>query len=148
MTRTERVSDLLAITSRLIACMEQEVALLKRMRAQDIGPVQASKVALADAYEAHLAALRDGTGAEEPIDSALVQELTTTTERLQAAITENLRAVRAAREVNDKVLKAIVAAVQADQAKPSAYGRGGAAAAAAAARRSTVPVSVSLDGRF
>ena len=147
MNRTERVSDLLAITSRLIACMEQEVELLSRMRAQDIGPVQASKSALADAYEAHLAALRDTTEGGEAIDSRLVQELTAATERLQASIADNLRAVKAAREINDKVLKAIVAAVQADQAKPSAYGRGG-AAAAAMARRTATPVSVSLDGRF
>jgi hypothetical protein len=147
MTRTERVSDLLAVTSRLIACMEQEVGLLKRMRAQDLGPVQADKAVLADAYEAHLAALRDPAGADEAIDSALVQELATVTERLQGAISDNLRAVRAAREVNDKILKAIVAAVQADQTKASAYGRGG-LAAAAAARRTSAPLSVSLNGRF
>jgi hypothetical protein len=147
MNRTERVSDLLAITSRLIACMEQEIALLQRMRAQDIGPVQAGKAALADAYEAHLAALREPAGGEERIDPALVQELTRATERMQAAVAENVRAVRAAREVNDKILKAVVAAVQQDQAKPSAYGRPG-AAAAAAARRTATPVSVSLNGQF
>jgi hypothetical protein len=145
MTRTERVSDLLAITSRLIACMEDEIALLKRMRAQDIGPVQLNKAALADAYEAHLAALRDSDGADESIDSALVQELATTTERLQIAINDNLRAVRAAREVNDKVLKAVVAAVDQNRAAPAAYGRKG---APPVGRRAPAAMSVAMDGRF
>ncbi|MBX6323154.1 MAG: hypothetical protein IRY94_15110 [Rhodospirillaceae bacterium] len=144
MTRTERVSDLLAITARLIACMEQEIALLRRMRAQDIAPLQAHKGALADAYEAHIAALRDTGADEEPVSAALIQELTVATERLQAAIAENLRAVRAAREINDKVLKAIVAAVEDGRAKPTAYGRGG---PAHAAWRALAPLSITVDGR-
>ncbi len=144
MTRTERVSDLLAITARLIACMEQEIALIQRMRAQDIAPLQAQKGALADAYEAHIAALRDPGIAREPVSAELVRELTTATERLQAAIADNLRAVRAARDINDKVLKAIVAAVEDDRAAPAAYGRGG---PARHARRAAAPISVTVDGR-
>jgi hypothetical protein len=144
MNRTERVSDLLAVTSRLIGCMEQEVALLHSMRASDIAGLQADKSRLADAYEAHIAALRAGTGEDGPLEPELIQALTNATERLQAAISENVRALRAAREVNDKVLKAIVAAVEQDRNAPTAYGRPG----PLAARRSGAAVSVSLDGRF
>lgn len=144
MNQTERVSDLLAVTSRLIGCMEQEVALLRSMRPADIGGLQTDKTRLADAYEAHIAALRDGTGEDGPLSPELVQALTGATERLQAAIVENVRALRAAREVNDKVLKAIVAAVEQDRAVPTAYGRAG----VGIGRRTAAPVSVSLDGRF
>jgi hypothetical protein len=146
MNRTERVSDLLAVTSRLIGCMEQEVALLHSMRASDIAGLQADKTRLADAYEAHIAALRAGTGADETLAPEMVQALTSATERLQAAIGENVRALRAAREVNDKVLKAIVAAVEQDRKAPAAYGRMGAAGARRAVAGAAV--SVSLDGRF
>lgn len=142
MNRTERVSDLLAVTSRLISCMEQEVALLRSMRPSDIASLQADKTRLADAYEAHIAALREGTGDDGPLSPELIQELTRVTERLQAAIAENVRALRAAREVNDKVLKAIVAAVEQDRSMPAAYGPSGPAA------RRPAAVSVSVDGRF
>jgi hypothetical protein len=146
MNRTDRVSDLLAVTSRLIGCMEQEVALLHSMRPADIGSLQADKSRLADTYEAHIAALRAGTGTGEAgsLAPALVQALTGATERLQMAIAENVRALRAAREVNDKVLKAIVATVEQDRGAPSAYGRTG----PSTVRRTAVPVSVSLDARF
>ena len=144
MNRTERVSDLLAVTSRLISCMEQEVALLRSVRPSDIASLQVDKTRLADAYEAHIAALRAGTGNDGPLTPELVQALTGATERLQAAISENVRALRAAREVNDKVLKAIIAAVEQDRAAPAAYGRTG----PASGRRSGAAVSVSLDGRF
>jgi hypothetical protein len=145
MTPTERVSDLLAITSRLIGCMEDEIALLRSMRTQDIGPLQPKKAGLAEAYEAHLGALRTSAEVEERIDSALVHELETATLRLQAAIADNLRAVRAAREVNDRVLKAVIASVEQD--RPTAgYARPD--RVSAAARRSAAPVSVTLDGRF
>lgn len=144
MNRTERVSDLLAVTSRLIGCMEQEVALLRSMRPADIGTLQADKSRLADAYEAHIAALRAGNGEDDQLAPELVEALTGVTERLQAAIGENVRALRAAREVNDKVLKAVIAAVEQDRAAPTAYGRAG----VAAGRRTAAPVSVSLDGRF
>ena len=49
MTRNERVRDLLAVTGRLIACMDQEIAMLRAMRPQDIQSLQADKRALADA---------------------------------------------------------------------------------------------------
>jgi hypothetical protein len=144
MNRTERVTDLLAVTSRLIGCMEQEIALLHSLRPADIGNLQGDKAKLADAYEAHIAALRAGAGEGKPLSPDLIQALTGATERLQGAIAENVRALRAAREVNDKVLKAIIAAVEQDRATPAAYGRSG----PPIGRRNGNAVSVSLDGRF
>src|SRR5690606_16792172 len=74
MTKTDRISDLVAITSRFITCLEREVELLQAMRPQDIGPLQLDKVAMADAYEAHMRALNAAAESDETVDQALHEE--------------------------------------------------------------------------
>jgi len=69
------VGDLLAITARLIACIEREIALLRAMRPQEMQALQIDKAALADAYEAHLRVLRQGESAETAISEPLRREL-------------------------------------------------------------------------
>ena len=125
MTRNERVRDLLAVTGRLIACMDQEIAMLRAMRPQDIQSLQADKRALADAYEAHFTALRDGGEGSEAIGADLLKELTEATERFQSVLAENARALRAVKEVNDRVLKAVVAAVDRERVEAAGYTKGG-----------------------
>ena len=130
MTRNERVRDLLAVTGRLIACMDQEIAMLRAMRPQDIRELQADKRALADAYEAHFVALRGAAeDATEPVDGDLLKEMTEATERFQAVLAENARALKAVKDVNDRVLKAVVAAVERDRVEAAGYTKGGKAPA-------------------
>jgi len=129
MTRTERVRDLLATTARLIACMDQEIKLLRAMRPQEIQLIQVDKLALADAYEAHFMALRDGKDEADAVSDALLAELSAATERFQTVLADNARALRAVRDVNDRVLKAVVEAVEKNRVEPAGYTRGGKAPA-------------------
>lgn len=121
MTRTERVRDLLATTARLIACMDQEIKLLRAMRPQEIKMLQADKMMLADAYEAHFLALREGRDDGEAVSQVLLDELAEATARFQAVLNENAEALRAVREVNERVLKAIVEAVESNRPEPAGY---------------------------
>lgn len=127
MTKTERVQDLLATTARLIACMDQEIELLRAMRPQDIRGLQADKLALADAYEAHFRALRERDDQDDTVSEALLAELNETTARFQSVLSENVTALRAVRDVNDRVLKAVVEAVERNRVEPAGYTKGGAA---------------------
>lgn len=127
MTRNERARDLLAITGRLIACMDKEIGMLRAMQPRDIEALQADKRALADAYEAHFTMLRSQDGSDEAIGQELLEELTEATERFQSVLAENARALMAVKDVNDRVLKAIVEAVERDRVDPSGYTRGGGA---------------------
>ncbi len=126
MTKTERVHDLLATTARLIACMDKEIKLLRAMRPQEIVTLQADKMALADAYEAHFHALREARDPSDAVSDVLVAELNEATQRFQAVLGENAVALQAVKDVNERVLKAIVEAIERNRPEASGYTRGGA----------------------
>jgi hypothetical protein len=126
MTKTERVHDLLATTARLIACMDKEIKLLRAMRPQEIVALQADKMALADAYEAHFHALREARDPSDAVSDTLVAELNEATARFQQVLSDNARALQAVKDVNEKVLKAIVEAIERNRPEASGYTRAGA----------------------
>lgn len=125
MTKSSRIVDLLAITSRLIACMEREVELLRSLRPQELRQLQSDKMALADAYRAFTLALREPDPEGEAVDEALRAELTEATERFQAAVQDNLRALRAMRDVNERVMRAMVHALEEPRAQVTGYNNKG-----------------------
>ena len=112
MTQSSRMADLLAITSRLIACMEREVELLRAMQPQELRRLQEDKSALADAYRAFVLALKEPDEAAESVNDVLRGELAEATERFQASLSDNLRALRAMRDVNERVMRAVVQALE------------------------------------
>ena len=111
MSKNSRMSELLAITSRLIACMEHEVDLLRSLKPQELRQLQSDKMALADAYRAFTLALREPLAEGETVDAGLCADLVEATEHFQAAVQNNLRALRAMRDVNERVMRAIVHAL-------------------------------------
>jgi len=121
MSKSTRVTELLAITSHLIGCMEREIELLRAMRPQDVKAIQADKVALADTYRAFTMALKEPGEDLGAVSTALREELTEATERFQAAVQDNLRALRAMRDVNERVMRAIVAALEDKRAAVTGY---------------------------
>lgn len=149
MTRRDRMSELLAVTERLVACIEREVELLRAMRPQDLAALQREKTALADAYEGHLRALR-ATAAEaaDADDPALRDRLLRATERFRGALTENARTLKAVEAANDRVLRAIVDAVEQRRGRPAAYTATGASPRAAGPAAAATPVSMALDRRL
>jgi hypothetical protein len=125
MTKSSRIAELLAITSRLIACMEREVELLRSLKPQELRQLQSDKMALADAYRAFALALREPAPESEAVDDALRQELIEATERFHAAVQDNLRALRAMRDVNERVMRAIVHALEEPRAQVTGYNNRG-----------------------
>lgn len=150
MTRTDRMSELLTVTERLVACIEREVELLRAMRPQDLAALQREKTALADAYEGHLRALRAVAAAEaaDADDPALCDRLLRATERFRGALAENARTLKAAEAANDRVLRAIVDAVEQRRGRPAAYTATGASPRAAGPAAAATPVSMALDRRL
>ena len=144
MVTSGSVGDLLAITARLITCIEREITLLRAMRPQELQALQIDKAGLADAYEAHLRVLRQGDGAETAISEQLRRELAEATERLQTVLAENARALRAVKEVNERVLKAIVEAAEEQRGRPVGYAGNGAATGG----RATAPMSLAVNQRL
>src|SRR5262249_47860118 len=125
MSKNSRMTELLAITSRLIACMEHEVELLRSLKPQELRQMQSDKLALADAYRAFTLALREPLAEGEIVDQALCAELVEATEHFQAAVQNNLRALRAMRDVNERVMRAIVHALEEPRAQVTGYSKRG-----------------------
>jgi hypothetical protein len=101
--------------------MEREVELLRSLKPQELRQLQSDKMALADAYRAFALALREPAPESEAVDDVLRQELVEATERFQAAVQDNLRALRAMRDVNERVMRAIVHALEEPRAQVTGY---------------------------
>lgn len=126
MTQSSRMADLLAITSRLIACMEREIELLRAMQPKELRQLQQDKTALADAYRAFVLALKEPDAAAESVNDVLRDELAEATERFQASLSDNLRALRAMRDVNERVMRAVVQALEEPRVQVTGYNQRGA----------------------
>lgn len=126
MSKPSRVADLLAITSRLIMCMEREVELLRSIKPKELKQLQHDKSALADAYRAFVLALKEPESHLELVNEALKEELVEATERFQASLQDNLRSLRAMRDVNERVMRAVVQALEEPRVEVTGYNNRGA----------------------
>ncbi len=125
MDKTTRMTELLAITSQLIGCMERELELMRSLKPTELRQLQMDKVALADAYQAFTMALKEPGEDLSSVNSALRDELTEATERFQAAVQDNLRALKAMRNVNERVMRAVVQALDEKRAAVTGYNNRG-----------------------
>ena len=126
MTKSSRMADLLAITSRLIVCMEREVELLRTLRPKELRQLQGDKTTLADAYRAFVLALKEPDTTADAVTDLLKDELVEATERFQATLQDNLRALRAMRDVNERVMRAVVQALEEPRLQVTGYNQRGA----------------------
>ena len=141
---SSRVTELLAITSRLISCLQQEMEAIRAMRPETLKQMQVEKIALADTYRAFTLALKEPTDENQAISAALKDELVEATERVQAAVTENLRALRAMRDVNERVMRAVVSTLDEKRSSVTGYDQRG---ALRKGRRSTAAEAAAVQQR-
>jgi hypothetical protein len=134
-------TDLIAITGRLVELMNREIEMLRAMRPRDIEALQEEKAALARLYEQQVAALRDDPRRLTVLEPILQQELRATTDAYDSAIRRNAQALRAARDANEALLKAIVDAANA--LRKEGYSETG--GKARASRGNRPPTSLAVD---
>ena len=142
--KKSRVADLLAITSQLICCMEREIEMLRGLKPNELRAAQSDKLALADSYRAFTLALREPGEDISAIDTTLRDELMAATERFQASVQDNLRALRAMRDVNERVMRAVVSALEEKRAAVTGYNASG---KLTKSRRSAVACPVAVQQR-
>jgi hypothetical protein len=122
---TTRLRDLIAIIGRLIALMDKETAMLRLMRSDQIGTLQPEKTRLAGLYVGMVKDIHKHPELLAAVEQAVRGELTDAMTRFEKAASENERAINAARTANERVLKAIVTAVNARRSIGT-YGNNGA----------------------
>jgi len=141
-----RLRDLIALIGRLIALMDQETALLRGMRSDQIGALQPEKTRLAGLYVGMVRDLRKNPELLAAVGQAVRAEVAEAMARFEKVAAENERAISAARTANERVLKAIVAAVN-SRRSVGTYGKTGAIAEAPRPQRTQV-LSIAVDRRF
>ena len=134
-------TDLIAITGRLVELMNREIEMLRAMRPRDIEALQEEKAALARLYEQQVAALRDDPRRLAVLEPVLQKELRAATDDYDTAIRRNAQALRAARDANEALLKAIVDAANAT--RQDGYSETG--GKARPARGGQAPTSLAVD---
>jgi hypothetical protein len=125
MNKSSRMADLLAITSRLITCLEREVELLRTLKPKELRSLQQDKVTLADAYRAFVLALKEPDTSADAVTDLLRSELVEATEHFHATLQDNLRALRAMRDVNERVMRAVVQALEEPRLQVTGYNQRG-----------------------
>ena len=119
------VDDLITITSRLVHLMETEIARLRAQRPQEIEVLQAEKASLARAYETLVGEMRKHPDLLAELAPTLREELTAKTQEFQSVLAENETTLRAAKEVNARVIKAIADAVAESERTRPGYSKSG-----------------------
>lgn len=147
MMPAERIDTLIALTDRLSECLEQELAALGRRRLDVIAELHREKTKLTTAYEAEVKQIRQSREMLAGLELDRRQALAIASTRLSRCMIENERALRAARAVNDRVLRAVVEAVERERGQPVGYGQRGRAPTAMPRRAGSVS-AVTLDQRL
>lgn len=128
----DRVSLALTVMRQLQHVVARETEALRQMKLAPLADLQAEKAALAGAWEREVRALRAApevfAALEDPVREAFAQA----SRELQATIAANLRALDAARQVVDGVVRTLGQSMATVQHRPG-YASGGRATASGAA---------------
>jgi len=138
------VNDLITITSRLVTVMSAEVEKLRVHDIKGVETLQSEKAGLARAYETLIRELRKHPGILADVAPALRDELVGKANAFQRLLVENEAALRAAKDVNGRVLKAIADAVTESRKENATYSRSGTADTGKTGR-GAAPVSMTLN---
>ncbi len=146
MTTNTRVRDLIAVTGQLITLMNREADLLEAMKAEKISEFQKDKGLLAERYATLVKELRGEPELMKAMEDAVRAELRELLEQFNATAKRNEKALRIAREVNERIVKAIVDATQQQRAAVGPYSTAGVQGASASGRASRAkPLSMVVD---
>ena len=136
-----QITDLLKTMSRLIGIMEHEIVLLRHMKPAEMQEVQRDKIVLAAAYEAQTTALQGNEAALRSIAPETKADLIKATETFQKTLLNNERALKAAKEITDRLLASISRELEKQRREDGSYSASGQMQPGGATR----PISVAVD---
>lgn len=117
---------LIDIASRLIVVLERETTLLREMKSGEIGALQPEKTRLIAAYEERTRGLNAHGEDLGFLETAVREELRETITRFNESAKNNAIALRAAHQANQRLMQAIVDALNQQRDRAEGYGADGA----------------------
>jgi hypothetical protein len=106
------MTRLIELTNRLATLIELEVAMLKERRPLDLTQTSAQKEELARAYQEELNAVRANRELVRTAPKTDIVAVRAAGERLNKALDDQRRRVQAARDVSERMLRAVTEAVE------------------------------------
>jgi hypothetical protein len=137
--------ELLHVASRLTALMERENEHLAKHEPAGVAALQDEKLALTSAYTTRVREIQRDPGQLAALTGAVRDEMKKAFARFDEVARRNELALKAARSVNERVLKAIIEAANQQQPRVTGYSRTGGVAkpyGSAARIAVTAPISV------
>ena len=117
------LARMVEITNRLADHIEAEVALLNERRPRELANTAAVKEELARAYQEELNALRAHPQAVKNAPKSDVAAVRAAGERLNAVLDQQRRRVQAAKEVSERMLRAVTQEVERQKTPYQTYNR-------------------------
>ena len=143
MTPAEKAHELMELAIALIQVMATEIELLKTREFKELAATQAQKFALSDVYHGHMTDIAANPDIFDGIDPKIRTELKRLATQLDATARENANRVRAALELNTKLVERIALAAQQNATTAAGYTNTGARSTASMGRAyGQVPVSL------
>jgi len=121
----ERADQLLAMSTRLIRLVREEVVALKERRLDGASQFFEEKERLAHAYRLEAAAIRTNPGLLAGARAEQLDALARTSLELEAALGEHTAALGAMKQVTEGLVRAIASEIGSARSGPQAYGRSG-----------------------
>ena len=140
MTPFDRVSLALTVMRQLQHVVARETEALRQMKLAPLADLQAEKAALATAYERDVRALRAAPEIFASLDGPVRETFALASRELQATIAANVRALEAARQVVDGVVRTLGQSMETVQRR-SSYAPAGRSSAPTAA----IPVAINRE---
>ncbi len=147
MKHEDRIGGLIRVASRLIDVMRREIEMLRDMRPRGIEDLQYNKNDLADAYAQQVRSLADEPEALAAVAPALRQEFAEVASEFNKVLAENESALHATRFAHERLLKAVIEAVDEQRNSFNVYSASGAPARQTRGRRAA-SAPMTLDKRL
>jgi len=125
MDPTNRVNDLIVITTRLADLLERENQLLRDKKSHDLNEILDEKVTLGRVYESRIMGLTENPEALNEVKIDLRESLRSIGEKVNGLIEENSQLLKIAIEANHRVVNLIAEAVRNSAPSTGTYSSAG-----------------------
>lgn len=120
-----KIDGLLSVTKDLSEVLTQENDLLRARRLHSIEDLQSRKAALVRSYEGLLRELTKDPEILAPLEPGRRAELREKMTRFEALVQENANQIKAAKEINERLLREIAGAAMKGQSERGIYSKKG-----------------------
>ena len=143
MDPTARAHELIDVTVSLTAVLDQENTLLTELRVKEIGALQQEKTSLSGLYELRIREAVQDAGVFNAVSPEVRDRLRLASEAFDQSAQQNARALRAALEMNTRMVHKIAQLATKQETRPNGYAANGTTPyAARRGKMSVIPMTL------